>query len=432
MQKRVAVIGAGASGLAAIKALRSEDAFSTIKAFERKKSVGGVWVYNSNASPWRSMSSRDFNLEDKPVDCEYISPMYETLYTNLPSKLMAFNGFPFPEGTDMFPHRSVVLKYLQDYAFDLLELISFESEVIDTWKEGSEWVLRVKYSEREIEERFDFLCVASGHYEVPAIPVTEGLTDFANRFPGRVMHAKYYRRPEEFKNQKILVIGNGASGLDITIQLADTALLPILRSIRSTSQLPWLPNPQILEVPPISHFCADENAIYLKDGQKLTEIDKVIFATGYYYSLPFMNRFCHGENALISDGERIRGLYEQIFWIQDPSLAFVGLPWQIVPFPIAEGEGCVMARVWSGRLWLPTKEKMLIAESERIAETGEDRKFHCFGYPKDCEYGQFLYDWCMQAGKGGQVPSEWNGERRELRACSKELKIEQLARENKG
>jgi len=56
----------------------------------------------------------------------------------------------------------------------------------------------------------------------------------------------------------------------------------------------------------------------------------VIFATGYYYSLPFMNRFCHGENALISDGERIHGLYEQIFWIQDPSLAFVGVPWQVV------------------------------------------------------------------------------------------------------
>lgn len=41
---RVAVIGAGPSGLAAIRALSQEGAFSYIRCFERKACVGGLWL----------------------------------------------------------------------------------------------------------------------------------------------------------------------------------------------------------------------------------------------------------------------------------------------------------------------------------------------------------------------------------------------------
>jgi cation diffusion facilitator CzcD-associated flavoprotein CzcO len=37
------VIGAGPSGLAAVRALSDEKAFHTIRVFERRDRVGGIW-----------------------------------------------------------------------------------------------------------------------------------------------------------------------------------------------------------------------------------------------------------------------------------------------------------------------------------------------------------------------------------------------------
>ena len=41
--RRVAVIGAGPSGLAAVHALAAEKAFDTIRVFDRRDQVGGLW-----------------------------------------------------------------------------------------------------------------------------------------------------------------------------------------------------------------------------------------------------------------------------------------------------------------------------------------------------------------------------------------------------
>ncbi len=41
--RRVAVIGAGPSGLAAVRALSDENLFDTIRVFERRDRVGGIW-----------------------------------------------------------------------------------------------------------------------------------------------------------------------------------------------------------------------------------------------------------------------------------------------------------------------------------------------------------------------------------------------------
>lgn len=43
VKKRVAVIGAGPSGLITIDALVREKAFDVIRVFERREAVGGCW-----------------------------------------------------------------------------------------------------------------------------------------------------------------------------------------------------------------------------------------------------------------------------------------------------------------------------------------------------------------------------------------------------
>ena len=50
------------------------------------------------------------------------------------------------------------------------------------------------------------------------------------------------------------------------------------------------------------------------------------------------------------DDNHVRPLHDHIFCIEDPSLAFVGLPWKVVPFPLFELQArcvrvCARARV---------------------------------------------------------------------------------------
>lgn len=58
--RTVAVIGAGPSGLSAVKALDEEKAFDTIRVFERRDRVGGTWYDNL---------SLGFFVSDTLTDC---------------------------------------------------------------------------------------------------------------------------------------------------------------------------------------------------------------------------------------------------------------------------------------------------------------------------------------------------------------------------
>lgn len=57
-------------------------------------------------------------------------------------------------------------------------------------------------------KEFDALFVCNGHYSAPIIPYYVGLDDFA----GHKMHSKDYRRPDQYQDETVLVIGAGPSG----------------------------------------------------------------------------------------------------------------------------------------------------------------------------------------------------------------------------
>ena len=87
----VCVIGAGASGLAAIKNLR-EHGFA-VDCYERETSVGGAWN-------WR---------HDR-------SPVYSSTHLISSRPLTEFPDFPMPDTWPDYPHHSQVLSYLERYA----------------------------------------------------------------------------------------------------------------------------------------------------------------------------------------------------------------------------------------------------------------------------------------------------------------------------
>lgn len=87
------------------------------------------------------------------------------------------------------------------------KLVEFNTTVELAEKRGEEWVLTLR---KEIQgktkdywwqETFDALVVASGHYYIPFIPRLPGLVEFDERFPGKILHSKHYRNPEDFRNK---------------------------------------------------------------------------------------------------------------------------------------------------------------------------------------------------------------------------------------
>lgn len=57
------------------------------------------------------------------------------------------------------------------------------------------------------------------NYSNPAIPDVKG----SNIFRGKIMHSHSYRDPNPFKGNSVLVIGCGASGLDISFGVSSVA-----------------------------------------------------------------------------------------------------------------------------------------------------------------------------------------------------------------
>lgn len=435
----VAIIGAGPSGLALANALKTEGIFSKIKMFERQPQVGGVWNYsdetrNTPLIPSTSPFEKEPTLvkNGKPM---YYSPMYKTLETNIPKDVMAFNNNPFNKEYEIFPTREQVLQYLQDYSKNVNELVQYNTEVLDVKKDNGVWeITSTNYNTEtptsEIEQ-FDAVAICTGHYDLPYIPQVSGIAAWSAKFPGHILHSKYYNDPSDYKDQTILVIGNSASGLDVSMQTADYAT-KVYRSISSASRMPYAEDPRITDVPKIREFLPEEGKIVLEDDSILENIDKIIYCTGYLYSFPFLNTYNDGQHAdsVLTKGDRINRLYKQIFYIPDPTLVFINMTKFTIPFPLAESQGTVAAAVFSGRITLPDDSTMRECERAEEAEKGNvNAEFHSIVFPKDIEYYRELQAWLNTATDPsvGFKPVVWDDARYELRAGAfdkKRLRLE--------
>ena len=78
-----------------------------------------------------------------------------------------------------------------------------------------------------------------------------------------------------------------------------------------------LPNIQVTKT--IKRFSLEDNGtVEFDDGLKVSNVDKVIFATGYRLSYPFL------QPNPVTKSNRLSGFYQHVFHIGDPTLAVVG------------------------------------------------------------------------------------------------------------
>ena len=212
--KKVAVIGAGAAGLACLRVL-SRVPNLTVVAFEKSAAgCGGVWNYKGN-----SKEATD-------------NPMYCTMRTNLPKEIMAFPGAPFPvssgSGSGSFVTHKEVQEYLESYADEhgLHRMIRYSTEVTSVSPTHapargsgshtceSHWTLTsaaaTGSSSSSSSETFDYIVVANGHcsarnFPTPADLGTDTGTNMAayQRHPAHVvLHSGDYDGPHMRKRNR--------------------------------------------------------------------------------------------------------------------------------------------------------------------------------------------------------------------------------------
>ncbi|KAI5305636.1 hypothetical protein KEM56_003796 [Ascosphaera pollenicola] len=427
--KRVAIIGAGPCGLAAAKYLLAEKSFDKIDLFEQRDEVGGVWNISNAADKEKDqISIPQLDAHPPPEDSEhpereaFSSPMYQDLETNIPKELMGFSDLAFPKECQVFPRHQDVKEYLIKYAKDIRSLIQFQTHIIgvepDNAQLGTWRVTRRYLKDNSVKTSvYDAVVASNGHYAVPSVPAIPGISAWHKAFPETIIHAKQYLSRERYDKKKVLVIGNSASGVDISAQISEVCELPILMSVRSKSELPPRTVKQIT-YPEIEVFLDPEThdrAVQFKDGHVEEHIDAIIFCTGYLYSLPFIKGLTP---PLISDGQRVQAVYQHLFHIEHPTIVFPVLAQRVVPLPQAENQAAVFSRVWSGRLTLPSKEEMYRWEEEVIQRQGSGKGFHYLSYPQDRQYLNLMYEWAISAesrsgleNKGqGKIGAYWGEE----------------------
>lgn len=447
--RTVAVVGAGPSGVIAAKYLRAEKSFEKVVLFEQRNRPGGIWIYTGEqrdenlfdipqTNPNKDFQNPEWqpkeNVANGDVDTNgtdtafqipsFLSPIYEKLETNIPRGLMGFQDLDWPSDSQLFPTHEAVLKYIEDYSADVQNLVQYCTQVtdvvpVDANNPTSSWTVTTKnlQTNESTFEIYDAVIVANGHFIVPSIPSMPGIQDWAAQHPGRITHSKYYRRASDFTSKKVIVIGNSASGADISAQIASTCSLPLLWSTRSQSLFSAThgaasADQRRREVPPIARFLPSTRGVEFADGTQAHDIDAIVFATGYFYSLPFLESV---EPKLITTGEKVNHTFQHLFYAPRPSLSFLALNQRVIPFPIAEAQAAVLARVYAGRLDLPPLATMRAWEQSMEEEMGSGRNFHLLNFPKDGKYINEMSAWAAQAvekegledGGKGKKPPVW-------------------------
>jgi hypothetical protein len=192
------------------------------------------------------------------------------------------------------------------------------------------------------------------------------------------MHSKYYRSPLSFKDKRVVVVGNSASGHDVSTECVGVAKSPVYVSRRSRSR--WdgdHPPPGIAWKPIISEYRPDGRVIFA-DGTWLDDVDVVVYCTGYKASFPFWNEKANGSALWDYDLNKLQDCYWHTFLRKFPSIAVIGVP-RTLTFRSFEYQAIAIARLWSGRnaLPLPSAEEQLSWEQDRIERCRiEHKKFH--------------------------------------------------------
>ena len=157
----------------------------------------------------------------------------------------------------------------------------------------------------------------------------------------------------------VIVAGNGSSGQDIANQLT-TVAKKVYNSIKEPANSQ--PGAKSTDTIPTINGCDwKSHSVTLSDGRIIQDVDYIIFATGYYYSYPFIEPSIRldilGEG--VTDDKRssvnLHNLWEHMIYVKDPTLSFILTPQLVIPFPLSELQAAIMVEVFCKNLPITTE-----------------------------------------------------------------------------
>lgn len=371
MTIRVAIIGAGPSGLAQLRAFQSAHAkgapMPEVVCFEKQADWGGMWNYT-----WRT----GLDQHGEPVH----GSMYRYLWSNGPKECLEFADYSFDEHfgrpISSYPPREVLWDYIQGRVkkAGVRQYIRFNTVVKAVRFDDQSRTFTVTahdYAQGQgIEQVFDYVVVASGHFSTPNVPSFPGF----ERFSGRILHAHDFRDALEFTGKDVLIVGSSYSAEDIGSQCFKYGARSITSAYRTQPmgyQWPkgWEERPQLQRVEgDVAHFA---------DGSS-KRVDAIILCTGYQHHFPFLP----DELTLRTDNRLWPlGLHQGVVWEVNPQLLYLGMQDLWYSFNLFDAQAWFARDLMLGRIQLPNQAAMQAdsarwrAEEEALESTASMYEF---------------------------------------------------------
>ena len=196
------IIGAGFVGLSIAQALK--EAGILYDQVDASDQIGGNWYHG----------------------------VYETAHIISSRKVTQFTNFPMPEDYPDFPSAKNMRDYVNSFAdhFNLREHIELKRKIIYVRPvEDNLWEVTFNNQEQRI---YKGVVMCNGHHWCRRFPEFEG------EFKGEIIHSKDYKRPEQLRGKKVLVIGGGNSACDIAAEAARVAAKSVLSMRESVWFIP--------------------------------------------------------------------------------------------------------------------------------------------------------------------------------------------------
>lgn len=367
MSLRIAILGGGPSGLAALRAFESARrkgaTIPELVCYEKQDDCGGIWNYT-----WRTGTDE----YGEPVH----GSMYRYLWSNGPKECLEFADYSFEEHfgrpIPSFPPRAVLHDYIKGRidksgVRDYIKLNHAVRRVDYSAATGkfTVTVMDLK-SDTLVSEEFDFVINATGHFSTPNVPYFPGL----EKFLGRVMHAHDFRSADEFAGKDVLCVGSSYSSEDIGIQCYKYGAKSITFSWRTKPMgFNW---PENFNEVPLLEKVEGRTAFFKGGFQK--EVDAIILCTGYLHHYPFLD-----DSLRLKSRNRLypTHLYKGIFWTANPKFMYIGAQDQFYTFNMFDAQAWYARDVILGRIPLPGATEMdadinkWVAMEEQLADASQ-------------------------------------------------------------
>lgn len=160
---------------------------------------------------------------------------YDRLKLHLPKQFCQLPKLPFPEHFPEYPTKKQFIDYLESYAkhFDINPQFN---ECVQSAKYDEAcrlWRIKTVSTCGSIQSEVEYICqwlvVATGENAERVVPEIEGLKEFG----GEIIHACEYKSGEKYRGKKVLVVGCGNSGMEVSLDLSNHNAKPSM-VVRST------------------------------------------------------------------------------------------------------------------------------------------------------------------------------------------------------